>query len=210
MWYEHIVDDIQIPLINADRMMLSILPEKDKKGQLRPWAQRLRDTDQMWMQVAQKGVQSFVVQAMANQMPFATETVFSHWKPLPGGGHESKIDLILDLQAAGYFVMLLFVGLSSAALSLGRVSTRVADGGHDVSPAKIQARFPRTQQAIRAALTVANAAVLVDNSRDLARAFTPCYVRTQADVLFDIRASGKTPQEITAWLDIVAPALPAE
>ena len=52
MWYKHIVDDIQIPLINADRMMLSILPEQDSRGQLRPWAQRLRDTDAMWMQVA--------------------------------------------------------------------------------------------------------------------------------------------------------------
>lgn len=205
MWYKHIVDDIQIPLINADRMMLSILPEQNSRGKLRPWAQRLRDTDAMWMQVAQKGVESFVAQAMANKVPFATETVFSHWKPLPGGGHESKIDLIRNLQAAGYFVVLLFVGLSSAALSLGRVLTRVAAGGHDVSPEKILARFPRTQQAIHAALTVADAAVLVDNSRDLARAFTPCYVRTHTDVLFDIRSAGKAPQEITAWLDIVAP-----
>ena len=101
--------------------------------------------------------------------------------------------------------MLLFVGLSSAALSLGRVHTRVAAGGHDVSPEKIHARFPRTQQAISAALTVADAAVLVDNSRDLARAFTPCYVRAHTDVLFDIRSDGKAPLEITAWLDIVAP-----
>ena len=31
MWYEHIVDNIQIPLINADRMMLSILPEKTRR-----------------------------------------------------------------------------------------------------------------------------------------------------------------------------------
>ncbi|MBN3786041.1 zeta toxin family protein [Burkholderia sp. Ac-20353] len=205
MWYEHVVDDIRIPLINADRMMLSILPEKDRKGLLRPWAQALRDTDTMWMQVAQKGVESFVAQAMANQVPFATETVFSHWRALPGGGHESKIDLIRNLQAAGYFVVLLFVGLSSAALSLGRVATRVAAGGHDVGEQKILARFPRTQKAIGAALTVADAAVLVDNSRDLARAFTPCYVRTQSGVLFDIRSEGKAPQEITAWLDVVAP-----
>ncbi len=124
---------------------------------------------------------------------------------MPGGGHESKIDLILNLQAAGYFVVLLFVGLSSAALSLGRVHTRVAAGGHNVGPEKILARFPRTQQAIGAALTVADAAVLINNSRDLARAFTPCYVRTRTDVLFDIRPDGKAPQEITAWLDIVAP-----
>ncbi len=70
MWYKHIVDDIQIPLINADRMMLSILPEQDNRGKLRPWAQRLRDTNTMWMQVAQKGVESFVAQAMADKGAF--------------------------------------------------------------------------------------------------------------------------------------------
>ncbi|SFT50649.1 toxin [Paraburkholderia aspalathi] len=208
MWYEHIVDDLRIPLINADRMMLSILPEKDSDGHLRPWAQILRDTDTMWMQVAQKGVESFVAQAMANQVPFATETVFSHWKALPDGEYESKIGLILNLQAAGYFVMLLFVGLSSAALSLGRVSTRVAAGGHNVASDKILARFPRTQRAIGAALTIADAAVLVDNSRALSQAFTPCYARTRTDLLFDIRTDGAAPQQITAWLDIVAPQTP--
>jgi len=31
------------------------------------------------MGVAQKGVQSYVAQAMVQQVPFATETVFSYW-----------------------------------------------------------------------------------------------------------------------------------
>lgn len=78
MWYEHLVDGIRIPLINADRMMLSILPVPDATGRLRPWAQRLRDEDQMWMAVSQKGVESFVAQAMAKKVPFAVETVFSY------------------------------------------------------------------------------------------------------------------------------------
>ena len=74
MWYDHLVDDIKIPLVNADRMMLSILPEPGRDGRLRSWAQKLRDTDEMWMAVAQKGVQSFVAQAMAKKVPFAMET----------------------------------------------------------------------------------------------------------------------------------------
>lgn len=209
MWDEHVVDKLRVPLINADRMMLSTLPEKDQQGHLRQWAQTLRDTDTTWMQIAQKGMESFVEQAVANQVPFATETVFSYWKALPCGGHESKIDLIRNLQTTGYFVVLLFVGLSSAALSLGRVNSRVAAGGHKVSPEKILARFSRTQKAIGNALTIADAALLVDNSRDVACSFTPCYVRTRTGVSFDIRSDGHAPQEIATWLNVVVPEVGA-
>jgi predicted ABC-type ATPase len=205
MWYEHLVDDIRIPLINADRMMLSILPVPDAAGRLRPWAQKLRDEDTMWMAVAQKGVESFVAQAMAKQVPFAVETVFSYWQRRRDGSYASKIDMITDLQAAGYFVLLLFVGLSSSALSIGRVATRVAEGGHAVEFQKLLERFPRTQAAVHHALPVADAVVLVDNSRDAARAFTPCYARAADEVLYDIRATGNAPIEVTTWLDVVVP-----
>lgn len=206
MWYEHLVDGIRIPLINADRMMLSILPVPDATGRLRPWAQRLRDEDQMWMAVAQKGVESFVAQAMAKKVPFAVETVFSYWQRRRDGSYASKIDMITDLQAAGYFVLLVFVGLSSSALSIGRVATRVAEGGHAVDFQKLLERYPRTQQAIRHALPVADAVVLVDNSREASLAFTPCYIRADDRVLYDIRARGNAPIEIATWLDVVVPA----
>ncbi|AMP39510.1 zeta toxin family protein [Ralstonia solanacearum] len=205
MWYEHLVDGIRIPLINADRMMLSILPVPDETGRLRPWAQKLRDEDQMWMAVAQKGVESFVAQAMAKKVPFAVETVFSYWQRRRDGTHASKIDMIVNLQAAGYFVLLLFVGLSSGALSIGRVATRVAEGGHSVDFQKLLERFPRTQQAIRHALPVADAVVLVDNSRDASLAFTPSYISAEDNVLYDIRTTGGAPTEIASWLDIVVP-----
>jgi predicted ABC-type ATPase len=63
------------------------------------------------MQVAQKGVELFVAQAMAHNVPFAMETVFSHWKELHNGKIESKIDRIKQMQKANYFVLLFFVGL---------------------------------------------------------------------------------------------------
>jgi predicted ABC-type ATPase len=207
MWYDHLVDDIQIPLINADRMMLSILPQAGKDGHLRPWAQKLRDKNEMWMAVAQKGVEGFVAQAMTSKVPFAVETVFSYWKRKKDGTHASKIDMIRNLQQAGYFVLLLFVGLSNAALSMGRVATRKAIGGHDVDSNKLASRFPRTQQAIRSALPVADAVVLVDNSRDVSKAFTPCYVSSEGSVLFDIRISDDLAPEISNWLDIIAKPL---
>jgi predicted ABC-type ATPase len=52
MWRKTLSGQLQIPLINADRMMLSILPEADSSGALNDWARLLRDTDQNWMRVS--------------------------------------------------------------------------------------------------------------------------------------------------------------
>lgn len=198
---------VQIPLINADRMMLSILPESNSDGALPSWASHLRDTDESWMRVSQQGVQAFVGQAMNAKVPFAMETVFSHWNVGADGVVESKIDLIKDMQAAGYFVLLIFVGLSSADLSVLRVATRVAENGHDVAEAKLRARFPRTQQAIAAAIKVADASLLTDNSRAAAQAFTVCRVEVAGEETFDIRrGEGPAPSKVIyRWLDIVSP-----
>ena len=131
-WYRRLANDLKIPLVNADRLMLSVLPERTKSGRLPRWAEKLRDSDQAWMRVAQGGVMAFVQTAMFAKVPFAIETVFSHWKKRADGRIESKIDLIKDLKKAGYFVLLIFVGLASAELSILRVQTRKAEGGHDV------------------------------------------------------------------------------
>lgn len=79
MWYRHMAPQLQIPLTNADRMMMSVLAEVGAGEHLPAWAAALRDENESWMAVAQKGVQAFVVQAMAHKVPFAMETVFSHW-----------------------------------------------------------------------------------------------------------------------------------
>lgn len=206
MWYADLADKLRIPLVNADRMMMSILPETNP---LPHWASELRNTNQGWMIVAQKGVEAFVAQAMAHGVPFAMETVFSHWKKLRNGRVESKIGLITEMQAAGYFVLLFFVGLASCQLSIARVATRVAQGGHDVDTDRLTKRFPRTQKTIRIAATLADAAILVDNSRERKQAFTVCRVQMKAREIYDIRnGRGQKPAEILAWLSVVAPHVP--
>jgi hypothetical protein len=45
MWRSVLADRLEMPLINADRMMLSILPEPGEDRQLVAWAARLRDQD---------------------------------------------------------------------------------------------------------------------------------------------------------------------
>ena len=206
LWYGRLAKRLQIPLVNADRMMLSILPEVERGQRLPPWATALRDSDASWMRVAQNGVLAFVTHAMVAMVPFAMETVFSHWQPRQDGGHESKIALIRQMQDAGYFVMLVFVGLTSAELSIARVHTRVTQGGHAVPQDKLRSRFPRTQAAIREAASVADATIMVDNSRTARQAFTVCRVQLKDNVIFDRRSSSRrAPIEIANWLDLVSP-----
>lgn len=205
LWRRSLADRLEVPLINADRMMLSILPEPGEDGHLVAWAARLRDRDEGWMRVAQQGVQAFVGHAMAARVPFAMETVFSYWEQRADGRVVSKIDLITDLQAVGYFVLLVFVGLANAEASILRVMTRVQRGGHGVNEATLRKRFPKTQTAVGAALRVADAALLADNSRSVEAAFTVCRVQVGLMALFDIRRGGKPPAAISAWLDRVAP-----
>ena len=209
MWYEQLADQLKIPLVNADRMMLSILPEASKAKPLPDWAVELRDKNTEWMRVSQLGVQAYVAKVIEKKLPFATETVFSHWRDLGNGKFESKIDLITNLQKQGYFVLLFFVGLTDSQLSITRVLSRVAAKGHDVPLDKLISRFPRTQKAIGQAIDVADAAILVDNSRSKEQAFTPCRAQMKNEILFDLRDAEKTgqhiPYEIKTWMDAVCP-----
>lgn len=205
LWRERLSDELRIPLVNADRMMLSVLPEATREGRLTQWATLLRDTDESWMQVAQRGVQAFVGHAMNANVPFAMETVFSHWNELADGRIESKVDLIRQMQSAGYFVLLIFVGLASVELSIGRVATRVREHGHAVREEKLRQRFPRTRNAVTAGLEVADAALLVDNSRTPEQAFTLCRVQALGQELFDIRSERQAAKSVLRWLDVVSP-----
>ncbi len=206
MWRKKLAGQLRIPLVNADRMMLSLLPESNSDGKLDLWAQNLRDNDQNWMKVAQNGVQAFVGHAMQAKVPFAMETVFSFWDEQPDGSVLSKLDLIRDMQGAGYFVLLLFVGLTNVELSILRVQTRVAENGHDVELGTLVRRFPKTQRAICEAAKITDAAILTDNSREQKQAFTVCRVQLGEEALFDLRqAADGIPSAILKWLDVVSP-----
>jgi predicted ABC-type ATPase len=210
LWYESLADTLQIPLVNADRLTLSLLPEPGPDSQLRPWASRLRDRDGRWQKLAQDGVQLFMGLAMDQGMPFAFETVFSHLVKRTDGSLESKVDIIRNLQRHGYYVVLLFVGLASAELSILRVSTRRRKGGHDVPEDKLRSRFPRTQQAIGIAAGVADLTLMFDNSRDEKRAFTLARAQRKKRILYDCR-DASYPQDPSLakiaglWLANVAP-----
>jgi predicted ABC-type ATPase len=147
---------------------------------------------------------------MEQRTSFAFETVFSYFQRHADGGYTSKEELIVTLQKAGYSVALLFVGLASAGLSILRVTTRKSPGGHDVPEKKLRQRFPRTQEAIRLASSVADITLMFDNSRDLQHAFTLVRVQTKNGIVYDCRnqAFGETMELVNVasmWLSQVAP-----
>lgn len=211
LWYERLANKLHLPLINADRLTASILPQPDaESGQLPSWAQSLRDDDDRWQRLSQQGVRAFKSLVMDERMPFAFETVFSHWKARPNGGYDSKADDIRQMQDAGYFVVLLFVGLTSPDISVFRVLTRQQQGGHGVPLEKLQERFPRTQAAIGHASTLADMTLMFDNSRTPDKAFALVRAQRKSRVLFDARdLAYKIDPELLVvarpWLDKVVP-----
>ncbi len=214
LWYERLAGKLRIPLINADRLTLSILPDPDPITRRLPvWAQDLRDDDVRWQRLSQEAVRAMKNLVMAEAMPFAFETVFSHWKPRPDGGHESKADDIRQMQQAGYFVVLLFVGLTSPQLSVARVLTRKQQGGHGVPLDRLLDRFPRTQAAIGHAAPIADMTLMFDNSRGVSEAFTLVRAQKKRTVMFDVRdpryeVDPTLRAACDPWLEKVAGPLP--
>jgi predicted ABC-type ATPase len=92
---------------------------------------------------------------LADGKSFVSETVFSH---------PSKLVLMRDARAAGFAVVLLVVCVNDPRQLLGRVAQRVAEGGHEVPPERILARYPRTLLHLQDAIPLADLALLYDTS----------------------------------------------
>jgi predicted ABC-type ATPase len=94
---------------------------------------------------------------------FAFETVFSD--PV-----SDKVGFLKRTAESGYTVVLCFIGLASAELSLERVAMRVTQGGHDVPDEKVFGRFPRTLANLKSAIRSLPHVIVYDNS-DLAHPY---------------------------------------
>jgi predicted ABC-type ATPase len=92
---------------------------------------------------------------IAGGRSFIAETVFSH---------PSKLDLLRSAQEAGYQVVL-HVMLVPVELAVRRVAYRVQAGGHDVPEHKIRERYARLWPLVARAISLADRAVVYDNSR---------------------------------------------
>jgi predicted ABC-type ATPase len=93
---------------------------------------------------------------LEQQESFVFETVFSD----PVG---DKISFLQRAAAAGYNVILCFIGIADAAKSAERVAMRVTQGGHDVPTEKLATRFPRTLENLRKSIRTLPQVFVFDN-----------------------------------------------
>ena len=94
---------------------------------------------------------------------FVFETVFSD----PVG---EKVTFLKSASAAGYSVVLCFIGIPSAEISDQRVTMRVSQGGHDVPADKLKDRFPRTLANLKLAIKQLPLVLVFDNG-DLSKPY---------------------------------------
>ncbi len=93
---------------------------------------------------------------VARRDSFIFETVFSD----PVG---EKVAFLKSAAESGYNVALCFVGISSADISETRVAMRISQGGHDVPSEKLQSRYPRSMENVKAAIEVLPNVRIFDN-----------------------------------------------
>ncbi len=94
---------------------------------------------------------------------FVFETVFSD----PIG---DKLNFLKTAAQSGYTVVLCFIGLSGPDTCEQRVAMRLSQGGHDVPADKLESRFPRTLENLKAAIGQLPHVLILDNE-DLAIPF---------------------------------------
>ena len=95
---------------------------------------------------------------ISRRIGFVTETVLSD----PVG---EKVGAFARSAKAGFDVHLIFIGISDAQMSVRRVRSRVAAGGHDVPKEKLLARYDRCLANLERAIRSLPRVTVYDNSR---------------------------------------------
>ena len=86
---------------------------------------------------------------------FSQETVFSH---------PSKVEALARAKADGFRTYLYYVATDDSGINASRVEERYAQGGHDVPPEKIEARYVRSLGNLPKAMPFLSRAFFFDNS----------------------------------------------
>ncbi len=141
--YRALVDD---QIIGADLVFVNAdIYERDH-------LQHISDPEQR-SEAARHWADAQRAEKLANGESFVSETVFSH---------ESKLALIEGAVANGFAVALYVVALDDPQRLLARVKHRAQEGGHDVPPERILARYPRTLANLSRAVNLATTAYLFE------------------------------------------------
>ncbi|HEX7899413.1 MAG TPA: STAS domain-containing protein [Planctomycetota bacterium] len=106
---------------------------------------------------AEKLAQALRRTLVAKKESFIFQT--ANWDPV-----QETLGALKEAAAAGYTVVFCFIGLGSLELSEERVAMRVSQGGHDVSPEELQARYARSLSYLKAAARELPRVIVFDNS----------------------------------------------
>ena len=96
-----------------------------------------------------------------------------------------KVELLRAARARGYRTYLYFIATEDPAINAQRVRNRVAEGGHDVPPEKIVARYHRSLALLPEAIRHTNRAYLFDTSEEHAWYFAEITDGTQIELKGD-------------------------
>ena len=121
-------------------------------------ARELDPTDSTRIRVRVQAGREAIHQQEALRMArtdFAIETTLS--------GHR-EMALLRHAKEAGYKITLVYIGVNSPDMSLGRISQRVAEGGHHVPPEDVARRYSRSMANLTVALQIVDRAFVLDNS----------------------------------------------
>jgi predicted ABC-type ATPase len=123
--------------INADEIALTMPPSADRDRLAQLEADRRRRV------------------CLDERRSFSFETVMSH---------PSKIDEMREAKALGFKFVFYFIAVSDPQINLKRVQHRVLNGGHDVPPDRVVARYYRTMALMPQAILLADNTFVFDNS----------------------------------------------
>lgn len=143
--------------INAD----DIERELNAAAQLDPRAPQTRESATQAQLEATRRRELLLAAPAGHQSHFVYETVFSD----PYGYKLAELERGM---AAGYFVVMVFVGLDDVQVAQQRVTHRASEGGHYVEPELQAERFGRVFANASSATKIVPLALLFDNTRDKA------------------------------------------
>jgi predicted ABC-type ATPase len=130
-----------IPFINADIEAQLLSPDNPAKAAL----------------AAGRITLSNIAREISARLDFALETTLSG---------SSTLSAARRALAAGYAIDLSYICLRSARLNVGRVSMRVAAGGHHVPEDDVLRRYSRSLENLPVAVALADRARVFDNTED--------------------------------------------
>ncbi len=95
--------------------------------------------------------------AMERGASFTMETIISS---------TGKLDFLNEARNKGYFIAVLYIITSNPEINIRRVLMRASQGGHNVPPEKIVARYERCLSIMPRVVKLADLVMICDNSVD--------------------------------------------